>query len=184
MHARYCFRLAAWLLLMIGAPAFASGMMPPSRPAPPASRILPVLVQVDALGKVVNVTPSEELGAPMLALVKQTLDALITRPAHDRHGHAVASRLIVRLAVNAAPAADGTYRVQLSYVSARAVPAGQWRWVHTGDKVALTRADAFDRNRERPTATECVNPGGGGAVHRGVFFINGVAHFEGDPCKR
>jgi len=61
-------------------------------------RLLPVLVQVNAQGKVTAASPAMKLSPRLDRLLRQNLDELINQPATD-HGRPMASQLIARLAL-------------------------------------------------------------------------------------
>jgi hypothetical protein len=100
-------------------------------------KVLPVLVQVDHLGKVTSVSPAVDLAPRYDRLLRQTLDRMITGPAHD-HGRAVASQFVINLDLQASPRPDGKYDARFVYVSTAPVPAGSWYWTHIdGHRLAL-----------------------------------------------
>lgn len=106
-------------------------------------RVLPVLVQVDATGKVVDVSPSSKLSPTFDRLLHQTLDAMISKPAMVK-GHPVSSQFVMNLAMRVTPRADGKYDARFVYVSTSPVPSGSWYWVHQdGDRVALAPQGGF-----------------------------------------
>ena len=108
--------------------------------------VLPVLVHVDAKGKVTEVSPSDELSPKVNRLLRQTLDEMITKPATE-HGRPVSSQFVINLAVQASPRPEGDYLAQFVYVSSSPVPNGSWYWVHIdGHRLALAnRNDLLNR---------------------------------------
>jgi len=107
--------------------------------------VMPVLVHVDARGKVTDVSPSVELSPKVNRLLRQNLDELITKPATD-HGRPVSSQFVINLAMQASPRADGDYLARFVYVSSSPVPSGQWYWVHIdGHRLALANRSDFGR---------------------------------------
>lgn len=112
------------------------------------SRTLPVLVQVDSHGHVRDVSPAAELSPVADRMLRDTLDRMITQPAHE-HGRPVASQLVVNLGLQADPRPDGRYDARFVYLSSSPVPAGSWYWVHIdGHRLAL--ANRNDRTLEQP----------------------------------
>jgi hypothetical protein len=104
---------------------------------PFAPKVLPVLVQVNHLGKVTSVSSAVDLAPRYDRMLRQTLDQLITGPAHD-HGRAVASQFVINLDLQASPRPDGKYDARFVYVSTSPVPAGSWYWTHIdGHRLAL-----------------------------------------------
>lgn len=91
-------------------------------------RVLPVLVQVNADGKVTSASPAIALQPPLRRLLSQNLDEMITRPAQP-HGRPVASQFIVNLQLQANRRDDGDYDAHFVSVSTQPVPAGNWHWV-------------------------------------------------------
>lgn len=110
-------------------------------------RVLPVLVKVDAHGKVTRVSSAVELTPRFDRLLRQTLDQWITGPAMD-HGKPMSSQFVMKLGMQATARADGAYDTGFVYLSSSPVPAGEWIWQHEdGHRLALVRADdVYSRN--------------------------------------
>ncbi len=126
-------------------------------------RVLPVLVEVDSTGKIVDVSPSSKLSPAFDRLLHQTLDAMISKPAMLK-GHPVSSQFVMNLAMQATPRADGKYDARFVYVSTSPVPSGSWYWVHQdGVRLALAPQGGFEpRQRiQRPL---------GGDTYRNVRY--------------
>jgi hypothetical protein len=108
-------------------------------------RIMPVLVQVNAHGRVTDASPSIELTPSIQRLMLQNLDELITKPA-TRHGHAVSSQFVINLALKVEPRENGDYLARFAYVSSSPVPSGSWYWVKIdGHRLALASRNDFNR---------------------------------------
>jgi hypothetical protein len=108
---------------------------------------MPVLVHVDARGKVTEVSPSAELSPKVSRLLRQNLDELITKPATE-HGRPVSSQFVINLAMQASPREDGDYLARFVYVSSSPVPNGSWYWVHIdGHRLALANRSDFSRQQ-------------------------------------
>jgi hypothetical protein len=109
-------------------------------------RIMPVLVHVNAHGRVTDASPSIELTPTVQRLMLRNLDELITKPA-TRHGHAVSSQFVINLALKVEPRENGDYLARFAYVSSTPVPSGSWYWVKIdGHRLAL--ASRNDVNRQ------------------------------------
>ncbi len=107
--------------------------------------VMPVLVHVDAKGKVTEVSPSDQLSPKVNRLLRQTLDEMISKPATE-HGRPVSSQFVINLAVQASPRQEGDYLARFVYVSSSPVPNGSWYWVHIdGHRLALANRNDFDR---------------------------------------
>ena len=101
-------------------------------------RIEPVLVQVNAQGRVTEASPAYQLTPKLRRLLRANLDGMIRKPAVDKHGKPVPSQFIMNMAVRTEPRTDGDYDAWFAYVSTRPVPPGSWYWVHLdGDRLAL-----------------------------------------------
>ena len=101
-------------------------------------KVMPVLVQVNAHGKVTSASPAIELTPKLTRLLRENLDEMIVRPATDKQGHPISSQFVINLAVQATPHLKGNYDVHFAYVSTTPVPAGSWYWVHrNGVQLAL-----------------------------------------------
>lgn len=138
------------LLVMAGAAVLATG----ASAAMAASwslndftpRIMPVLVHVNAHGRVTDASPSIELTPTVQRLMLRNLDELITKPA-TMHGHAVSSQFVINLALKVEPRENGDYLARFAYVSSTPVPSGSWYWVKIdGHRLAL--ASRNDVNRQ------------------------------------
>jgi hypothetical protein len=117
--------------LLIGAAATAqagNGPTQANRTTTKNQKVLPVLVKVSSSGKITRVDPAYTLRAGAVReLLRSTLEKIVTGPAHYK-GKAVASQMVINMAVNKTPSADGSYAVSFHYVSAQPVPAGHWGW--------------------------------------------------------
>lgn len=112
--------------------------------------VLPVLVQVDAEGKVTSVSPSIELSPVVDRLLRSSLDEMITKPAM-RHGKPVTSQFVINLALKTVPHEGGGYDASFAYVSAKPVPSGSWYWQHEdGHRLALVNRNGIDQRRRTP----------------------------------
>lgn len=113
------------------------------------SKVMPVLVQVNAQGKITSVSPSEELSPKVNRLLMQNLTEMISKPATDRHGRPISSQFIINVALQTSPRAEGDYYANFAYVSSKPVPSGSWYWVHIdGHQLALADRNSVNR-RER-----------------------------------
>ncbi|HJW06880.1 MAG TPA: hypothetical protein VJ527_10365 [Rhodanobacter sp.] len=133
--------LLALLAAGTGAAVASSGSLNEFRP-----KVLPVLVQVNAQGKVTTASPAMELPPSLVRLMRANLDEMISKPATDRKGRPIASQFIINLTLLTTPNANGNYDAKFSYVSTSPVPAGSWYWVHIdGHRLALASQDSFNR---------------------------------------
>jgi hypothetical protein len=131
--------LAGVLATGAGAAMASSGSLNEFRPG-----VMPVLVHVNASGKVTDVSPSSELSPKVNRLLRQNLDELITKPATE-HGRPISSQFVINLAVQASPRPEGDYLARFVYVSSSPVPNGSWYWVHIdGHRLALANRNGFD----------------------------------------
>jgi hypothetical protein len=114
-------------------------------------RVMPVLVQVNAQGRVTDMSPSMDLTPPLTRLLRSNVDELISGPAIVR-GKPVASQVVLNMALQATPQEQGNYLAQFTYVSSSPVPSGSWYWVHIdGHRLALAERGS-QRNFERMPA--------------------------------
>jgi hypothetical protein len=113
-------------------------------PFPP--KVLPVLVNVNASGKVTEASPAMELPPAFDRLMRENLDEMITGPAH-RHGRAVSSQFVLNLYLRAIPRKDGEYDVSFAYASTNPVPSGRWHWVSLDGRRLALAADGSSAPR-------------------------------------
>ena len=108
-------------------------------------KVLPVLVQVNARGKVTDASPAMKLSPRLARLLRENLDEMISQPAVDKHGRPISSQFVINLALQAVSRAEGEYDARFAYVSASPVPAGSWYWVHIdGHRLALASQRSLD----------------------------------------
>lgn len=143
-----------------GAAMASSGSLTQFKP-----KVMPVLVQVNAHGKITDASPSEELSPKVNRLLMQNLAEMISKPATDRHGRPVSSQFIINVALQASPRAGGDYDANFAYVSTKPVPAGSWYWVHIdGHRLALADRNSINRVQRirysdpRPSYRPTYNP--------------------------
>lgn len=136
MKQRALFVLLALAYLGIGTAAEATDVH-----KQPAVRVIPVLVHVDAHGKVTDFSPAYRMRPSFKRLLGRTLTAMITRPAMHK-GHPVSSQFVINLALVAVPDKAGTYAAKFDYVSSAPLPSGSWSWVRVdGGRLALQEAN-------------------------------------------
>lgn len=102
-------------------------------------QVMPVLVQVDAHGRVTDIQPSFQLTPWSQKLLAQQLDAWINQPATDK-GHPVSSRFIIEVAMRTTQRKDGKYDASFVYVKSLAAPLGgamHWNIINGGLEIAL-----------------------------------------------
>lgn len=110
-------------------------------PFPP--KVLPVLVNVNASGKVTEASPAMKLSPALDRLLRKNLDEMITGPARN-HGRAVSSQFVLNLYLHATPRQDGEYDANFAYVSTTPVPFGRWHWVDLdGRRLALAADSSY-----------------------------------------
>lgn len=114
-------------------------------------RVMPVLVQVNAQGKVTGISPSADLAPPLARLLRSNVQELISGPALVR-GKPMPSQLILNMALRATPTEQGNYAAQFTYVSRSPVPNGSWYWVHIdGHRLALAEQGSRRTFERLPT---------------------------------
>lgn len=129
-----------------GAAAASSASLTEFRP-----KVMPVLVQVNADGKITNASPSEELSPKINRLLMRNLAEMVSKPATDRHGRPVSSQFIINVALQTSPRAEGNYDANFTYVSSKPVPPGSWYWVHIdGHRLALADRNSINRMQRIP----------------------------------
>lgn len=132
--------LFGMLSLAASAALASSGSLNEFRP-----KVMPVLVQVDAHGKVTDASPAMELSPRLRRLLLQNLNEMIVKPATE-HGRPVSSQFVANLALRTTPRTEGSYDAQFVFVSSSPVPSGSWYWVHIdGHRLALASRDSFNR---------------------------------------
>ena len=147
--------IALSTLLSLGASAVQAESPPLNEVTP---RVIPVLVQVNAMGKVTNVLPSARLTQKLDVLLRNSVDKLVSGPATVK-GNAVSSQFILNLTLQTTPSEQGKYTAQFAYLSSTPVPDGSWYWVHTKDhRLALAQRRPMDVSRQMRPALTPPNP--------------------------
>lgn len=114
------------------------------------SKILPVLVHVNAQGKVTDASPAMRLPPALNRLLLANLNERITGPAIV-HGKPVPSQFVMNLALVATPRPGGDFDANFAYVSTSPVPPGSWYWVHIdGHRLALANRRGFPSAQPGP----------------------------------
>lgn len=122
-------------------------------------KVLPVLVQVDAKGKVTGASPATQLPPRLNRLLRANLDEMIGSPAIDKKGRPTSSQFVMNLALQTSPRPDGDFDVTFAYVSTAPVPPGSWYWVHTdGRELALASQSSRNRGEFRPNNADQPEP--------------------------
>lgn len=121
------FSVAVAAMLLFGATGPAMAATGPS-PQKTVDHTIPVLLKVNAQGKITSMEPAYKLDPQLQQRLHKVLDGMITQPAHDKNGNAIVSQLVMTMDIQTTPRANGTYNVTFSYVSAKPVPAGTWKW--------------------------------------------------------
>lgn len=136
--------LLTFAVLSFGSPAFASDSLSDF-----PDKVLPVLVAVDAHGKVRSVSPADPLSPAMDRLLRQNLQEMISAPVNVK-GRPTSSQFVASMSLSVASAAEGQYSVQFVPVAVSPVPLGNWYWVRTdGRHLALAQQGSGLDHRRR-----------------------------------
>lgn len=126
--------IASALAALAGTAMASSGSLIEFKP-----QVMPVVVQVNADGKVTDTLPAEQLPPNVQQLLVKQLGAWITKPAEIK-GHPVASRFIIEVAMHAKPRNDGKYDASFVYVKSLPLAYGgalHWDVINGGLELAL-----------------------------------------------
>jgi len=111
------------------------------------NHVVPVLVSVNAKGKVTDVEPAYKMRPAFKKVIRNMMDKMITQPATNDDGKAVSCQFVVNLAVVAKPTGHGKYQTSLKYLSSKPLPSGSWMWVHKDQhQIALTNQQSNATN--------------------------------------
>lgn len=140
MKALHTSLLGCAIAAFAGTAFAASGIPVQSKP-----EVMPVVVRVNAQGKVTGILPSQQMTPRWRSLLREQLDAWITKPATEK-GKPVASAFIVEVAMQAKPRKDGKYDANFVYVKSLPMPVyGAVYWEHTNfpPQLALVGSNWF-----------------------------------------
>lgn len=132
-----CVLAATVLLLGVAGSAAAASSTTSDKSA---KNVLPVFVQVNAQGKITHMDPAYTIQPEYERVLRQTLDKMISKPAHNKDGKAIASQFIISMNMQATPRNNGQYELKFTYVSVMQVPPGNWHWAHASHGRRLTLA--------------------------------------------
>jgi hypothetical protein len=102
-------------------------------------RVMPVVVQVNAKGRVTDILPSQQLEPWAREMLVEQIGAWIAGPAMD-HGRPMASRFIMEVAMRVQPRKDGKYDANFVYVKSIPLAYGgalHWDVINGGLELAL-----------------------------------------------
>jgi hypothetical protein len=88
----------------------------------------PLLVKVNAEGKVTDIVPAYRLTPELTRLLRDNLNEMIHTPAHDKDGKPVPSQFLMNVALQVDQRSTGDYDAHFVYVSATPLPDGRWYW--------------------------------------------------------
>lgn len=108
-------------------------------------KTLPVLVNVDAAGKITGASPAMHLPPNLERLLRTNLDEMVSGPAHWK-GKAISSQCIINVSLKASPRTDGNYDAGFAYLSSQPVPIGRWHWVNLDGRRLMLASDDFPRH--------------------------------------
>lgn len=111
----------------------------------PDSRIIWTVVNVNKLGKVTGIQPSERLPGWEHQLLMKQLHAWFNKPATNKDGKPISSRFVLKLAMSTTPTANGNYAAKFQIAKAMPVNFGgsvYWNMSEPGDYLTLVSSSA------------------------------------------
>ncbi len=148
--------------------ALLAGVAQADNPNPPQAqqqRVLPVLVKLNAQGRVTDVSPSSRLPPKINRLLRANITEIFGGPANtSAPGNSDSSRqFIANMTAVATPnGSEDLHTMYFALVSTQAVPGGSWYWEHVdGRRLALVNRnlqpanslprEPSDRSLDRPS---------------------------------
>lgn len=123
---------------------------------PMRTHTLPVLVKVDATGKVTGISPAYNLRPSFQRLLRDTINKMVTKPAM-KNGKAVNSQLVITLSVLTGKAVNGRAETTLRYLSVKPLPPGTWHWSRNEEnRLALSTQVSNDVTVYPPTDMDTI----------------------------
>lgn len=169
--------IASALAALAGTAMASSGSLVEFKP-----QVMPVVVQVNAEGKVTDILPARQLPPKLSRLLAEQLDAWIVKPVTVK-GRPVASRFIAEVAMRTKPRKDGEYDATFMYVKGLPMPFGgavHWNVIDGGLELALVSDDATAPHHEWRLPYDSVGyPRGSIAAARAD--VSGAAHGQVMP---
>lgn len=140
MKTQYAF-LAAGITIVLSCAAVAS-TTPPVSPQP---RIIWTVVNVNKLGKVTSILPSERLPPWEHKLLMNQLHAWFNQPATNKHGKPISSRFVMKLDMRVKPTTAGAYAANFTVAKTMPINFGgpvYWNMSEPGDYLTLVSASS------------------------------------------
>lgn len=137
----------AWLLGCVAAAFAGTAMASSGSLVEFTPRVMPVVVQVNAQGRVTDILPSQQLEPWVRQMLVKQIDAWIAEPAMNR-GKPTASRFIMEIAMRVQPRKDGKYDANFVYVKSMPLAYGgalHWNVINGGLELALVSDDTGRR---------------------------------------
>ncbi|WP_233841784.1 hypothetical protein [Dyella sp. 2HG41-7] len=162
-------RLPTLIVALLGTSiAVADG---PQTPGTASGNLEPVLVYVNAQGKITEVIPADRLSPDLTRLLRTNLEEMIHTPAYDKQGKPVSSQFVINVSLQSQPNGTGGFDTHFAYVSANPVPPGRWYWSHDANgRLGLSNQTNFARNAppDMTIRDQYVMPGGQGGMSVGT----------------
>lgn len=140
--------LAGMAFAMLAGVAQADNATPPQEPQ---QRVLPVLVKLNAQGRVTDVNSASRLPPKIDRLLRTNITELFGGPDNTAApGNSDSSRqFIANMTTVATPnGSEDLQTVHFALVSTQAVPSGNWYWAHMdGRRLALVNRNLPSANR-------------------------------------
>ncbi len=136
--------LAALLTILFSNSAFAISDKSTTPLLAHGNATLPVLIKVNAAGKITEVSPSNPLPDDLSSLLRKNVGEMIVAPATNAAGQHVESQFLADIELVIEPLPDGQFSAHFSRPSSiKSLPnTGRWHWARTDDvQPALTMTE-------------------------------------------
>lgn len=118
---------------------------------------IPVLVKVDAAGKVTEATPSLPLSGALESLLRANIQEMIVAPASNASGRNIDSQFVASMTLVTEPADNGKLSAHFSQTSIEKLPnTGRWYWAHSNNTQPALAMTAYQRTSRPWKLTEDV----------------------------
>jgi methionine-rich copper-binding protein CopC len=103
----------------------------------------PVLVSLNAQGKVANIEVADRMPAAVTRVLRQDIEQAVANPAQNAPVMAAGGQFLAMMAPKATALADGKFAVDFTLVSAKPLPSGNFIWQRNQDNsLALVLRDS------------------------------------------
>lgn len=141
---------AKTLLLSLASLMFAGPALATSSASAAEAEAFPVLVSLDAHGKVSGIELADRMPAAITRVLRQDIEQAVANPEQNAPVMVASGQFLAQMAPKVTALADGKFAVDFALVSAQPLASGSWVWKRNADdSLALVLRDSLRPDRPR-----------------------------------